>query len=510
MSGRQYTAVPPAASGAAPALAVRKLAKRFPGVVALDDVSFEIGRGEAHALVGQNGAGKSTVINIVSGMLQPDAGEVLVGGQPVAFAGTGAAMAAGIVTVYQELSLLANLTVEQNIVLGREPRRGGLLDLAAMRARSRQVLGRMGLNIPGTTLVGHLPLAERQLIEIARAVASDPSVLILDEPTAPLGRAESERLFAAIRTLRDDGIAVLYVSHRFAEVLDLCDRVTVLRNGRKVITADLAGWTEARLTEAMIGQRKEAFTHSGPRAKGGERLRAEGLAWRGRVRGIDLVLRAGEILALTGLLGAGQNETARLLGGDLVADAGRIVVDGRQVAFAAPGDAIAAGICLLTEDRKGEGILPHQGLRENIALPSLARRRVARMFVDAGRERRGAQAARERFGVTAPSLAAPMRTLSGGNQQKALLARWDLAEADIFILIEPTRGVDVGARADIYRRLDGLARAGKAILVVSSDVPEVLALADRILVVRDGELIGEAPHGHVSEQTLNMMMQAAS
>ena len=499
-----------ARSEAPPALAVRGLGKRFPGVTALDQVSFEIRPGEVHALVGQNGAGKSTLINIVSGMLGADAGEIDIAGRPVAIADTRAAIAAGIATVYQELSLLPNLTVAQNIALGREPRRRGLLDVGAMRRRAGAVLDRMGLSIPAETRVGLLSLAERQLIEIAKALSSDPSLLILDEPTAPLGKADCDRLFAAVRRLRDGGIAILYVSHRFAEVLHLCDRVTVLRNGRTVVTAPLAGWTEARLTEMMIGRRTEAFGRTPAEAPGPERLVAKQLRWRDRVRGVDLALHAGEIVVLTGLLGAGQNEIARLLGADLVPDDGTILLDGVARAFDHPAEAVEAGICLLTDDRKREGLLPHLSLNHNIALPSLAPPLTVAGFVNAARERKATEAAAQRFGVVARSLQAPILTLSGGNQQKALLARWDMAQAEVFVLIEPTRGVDVGARAEIYRRLDVLARNGKAILVVSSDLPEVLALADRILVVDRGRIAAETRPAAIDEDRLNLLVQGAA
>lgn len=490
----------------ATALAVAGLSKSFPGVVALDDVSFSVMRGEVHALVGQNGAGKSTLIGIVSGMLRADAGTIRLCGHPVAIADTRGAIAAGIATVYQELSLLPNLTVAQNIALGREPLRRRLLDVRSMQTLARTVLARMGLAISPDAIVGRLSVAERQLIEIAKALSSDPTLLILDEPTAPLGKADCDRLFDAVRRLKDSGIAILYVSHRFAEILHLCDRVTVLRNGRVVASESLEGWTEARLTDTMIGRRTERFERATAHSKGDERLRAQGLSWRDRVNAVDLTIYAGEIVVLTGLLGAGQNEIARMLGGDLAPDAGRILIDGAAQVFADPPAAVAAGICLLTDDRKHEGLLPHLPLRDNIALPSLTRRSFGG-FVQGAREARSTGEAARRFGVVARSLQTAIGTLSGGNQQKALLARWDLAAADVFVLIEPTRGVDVGARAEIYRRLEALAAQGKAILAVSSDLVEVLAIADRILVVAGGRITAETTPSALDEDQLNLLVQ---
>ncbi len=477
-------------------------------MLALDDVSLALYPGQVHALVGQNGAGKSTLINIFSGMYGADEGAMKVAGKPVRIHDARHALSLGIATVYQELSLLSNLTVAQNLALGREPRRLGLLDIAAMRRSSIGVLERLGLVIDPESRVSTLPLAERQMVEIAKALSTDPKILILDEPTAPLGSREAEQLFDAIGRLKAQGVAILYVSHRFAEVLALSDVVTVLRDGRRVITTSLEGWSEARLTDAMIGGASQRY-EGGARPAGDVVLAASELSWRGRVRNVSFALRRGEIVAITGLLGSGQNEIARLVGGDLSVDSGTIAVRGKTVALSSPHDAVRAGICLLTEDRKGEGILPNLPLRENIAIASLEARAGVGGFVQRHRERNAVSEAAERFGVVAASQEAPIRTLSGGNQQKALIARWHLADAEIFILVEPTRGVDVGARAEIYRRLDALAKAGKAILVVSSDLSEVLALANRILVVRDGRIGAETTPCDLDEEELNLLVQGA-
>jgi ABC-type sugar transport system ATPase subunit len=332
-------------------------------------------------------------------------------------------------------------------------------------------------------------------------------VLILDEPTAALAQRETERLFVILRSLRADGIAIVYVSHRFREILDLCDRATVLRNGRVVATTDLVDLTEADLTEAMVGSVTETYRRSESASTGETLIDCRGLGWRGRVGGVGFAVRAGEIVALTGLLGAGQNETARLIGGDLIADAGAITVAGKDQTIRSPADAIAAGICLVTDERKSEGILANLTLRENVALPSLARRRSVGILVASAAERAAVREEVQRFGVVASSIEVPARTLSGGNQQKALIARWHLDDAAIFVLIEPTHGVDVAARADIYRRLKALAEAGKALIVVSSEMDEILALGDRILVFNGGRIVAETSPAETDEERLNLLIQ---
>jgi ABC-type sugar transport system ATPase subunit len=493
-----------------PALEIKALAKRFPGVVALDNASLAVRRGEIHAVIGQNGAGKSTMINVLAGMLAADAGEIALSGRFVAIDSTARSIALGIATVYQELSLLPNLTIAENIALGREPMRGGLLDRSAMGARAKAALERMNLDMDVDARIGTLSLAERQLVEIAKALSHNPTVLILDEPTAALAQRETERLFAVLRRLRSDGMAIVYVSHRFREILDLCDRATVLRNGRVVATTDLADLTEADLTEAMVGSATELYRRDAVATSGAVLLECIGISWRGRVRDVGLSVRAGEIVGLAGLLGAGQNEVARILGGDLPPDAGSIRINGTPIAIRNPADGVAAGICLLTDERKSEGILPNLSLRENIALPSLGRRRMAGALVAFSAERAAITDEVRQFGVVASSIEVPIRTLSGGKQQKALIARWHLDNAAVFVLIEPTRGVDVASRAEIYRRLDAVAAAGKAIVFVSSEIPELMALADRILVFREGRIFGETRPAETSEERLNLLIQGTA
>ena len=493
-----------------PALELRAITKRFPGVLALDEAWLAVGRGEIHAVIGQNGAGKSTMINVLSGMLKPDSGEIRIAGRPVEIDSTRAAIALGVATVYQELSLLPNLTIAENIALGREPRHLGLLDRATMRLRAKAALDRVGLGLAVDQKVGSLSLAERHLCEIAKALAHDPSVLVLDEPTAALAQREATRLFAILKGLRRQAIAIVYVSHRFGEILDLCDRATVLRNGRVVACTDLADLTEADLTEAMVGGRTEVYERkAGAHPLGPVLLECSALGWRERVEAVSFAVRAGEVVGLTGLLGAGQNEIARMLGGDLAPDRGAMRVAGRELTPGRPADAVRAGVSLLTDERKREGILANLALKENIALPSLVRRRRGGIFVDVAAEAAAVGDEVGQFGVVASSIEVPMRTLSGGNQQKALIARWHLADAAVFVLIEPTHGVDVAARAEIYRRLETLAAAGKALIIISSEIPELLALADRILVLRAGRIVAEKTPAETDEEHLNLLIQGA-
>jgi len=487
---------------------MRGVSKRFGAVAALSDVDLIVRRGEVHSIVGQNGAGKSTLMHILAGVHQADAGRVLLGGREVRIGGTAQALALGIVTVYQELSLLPNLTVAENVLLGREPTRGPLLRRSTMQARARAILESVGVGeIPVDAEVGTLPLAQRQLVEIARALSSDPGLLVLDEPTAALGREDAERLFGIVALLKARGVSTIFISHRFAEVLQHCDRATILRNGRLVETLDLAGVSEADLTVRMIGESAEAFyataEHATPRRD--VALQAHGLRLAGRLRGVDLTLHRGEIVGLTGLLGAGQNEVARIVAGDLAADAGDVVCGGRRVGVG-PRAAIEAGICLLTEDRRAEGLFLDLPVADNIALPSLRRLRWGPVL-DLAAQRRAVAGVMRRLDIRAASAGAPVRSLSGGNQQKAILGRWLLRDPAVLVMIEPTRGVDVGAKAELYRTFEALAREGRAILMVSSDVPELLGVADRILVFAAGEVRESVARGEADEDALNLAIQ---
>jgi ABC-type sugar transport system ATPase subunit len=492
-------------------LEMRGICKRFPGVVALDDVNMAVERGEMHSVIGQNGAGKSTLMNILSGLLRPDAGTIRIDGRPVEIATAADALRLGIATVYQELSLLPNLTVAQNIFLGREFRRGPFVDSRAAIRASREALALLGADeIDAGGRTGTLPLAQQQLVEIAKALSHRPSILILDEPTAPLAKAEADRLFSVLARLKRDGLTIIFISHRFREVLEHCDRGTILRNGRLVGTEPLAHETEASLSEKMIGRAVRGFYRQ-TRTDGSrdEILVAQGLGYRDKVKDVGFALRRGEILGVTGLLGAGQNEVARLLGGALRPDRGAIIRGGSKLRLDDARSAIRAGICLITEDRKREGLFLDLAIRENISLPSLARFQRFGLFLRRSREKRQVGEVMRQLNVVARSDDAPVRTLSGGNQQKTILARWLLRDLDVVIFIEPTRGIDVGSKAEIYRDLETLARGGKGIVVVSSDVAEIVGLADRVLVMVHGRIGRTIARARVTEEAVNLAVQGA-
>jgi L-arabinose transport system ATP-binding protein len=458
----------------------------FPGVKALDDVSFEVRPGTIHALMGENGAGKSTLLKILSGSYQPTSGTVRIGGEPRSFAGTAEALAAGVAVIYQELHLVPEMSVAENLFLGHLPQRLGLVDRRELAAAARRQLELVGEAIDPQIKVGRLPLAQRQMVEIAKALTRGARVIAFDEPTSSLSDREVRRLFAIIRDLRARGCAVLYVSHRMEEIFELCDRITLLRDGRHVETADLASLTREGVVQRMVGRELANIYNYAPRPHRGPGFAVEGLLGPGLTAPCTLSAHAGEILGLFGLVGAGRTELLRLVYGAAPRRAGRIFVAGREVSVASPRDAIEAGIVLCPEDRKKEGIVPVRSVLENINLS--ARRRTARggFLINEAWEQRNARERIDQLKVRTPSARQLIRHLSGGNQQKVILGRWLSETVKVILLDEPTRGIDIGAKSEIYAIMQQLARDGVCVIMVSSELPEVLGIADRIAVMRQG------------------------
>ncbi len=482
------------------------ISKRFPGVVALDDVTVEIAEGTCHALCGENGAGKSTLGKVLAGIHAPDSGRVLVFGEPMRSYSPRAALAAGVGMVHQELAFCENMTVAENLCLGDLPTRAGLLDIDAMERRAREMLAEIGSDIDVSRPLGELSIGQQQIVQIASAVGGGARIIIFDEPTSSLSEHEAERLYGLIRRLKGQGITCIYVSHRMPEIFSLCDAVTVLRDGRHVDTRPIDQLTEGELVRMMIGRTLAEYipSHlSTERAE--EALRVEGLTSPGRFRDVSFTLHSGEILGLAGLVGAGRSEVAAAIFGLDPSAEGEISVFGRPVRIRSPRDAIRLGLGLVPEDRKRQGlVLALTGLH-NSTLPILERL-ASFGWVRSSEERALASEYFERLRVRTTGLDAPVAGLSGGNQQKIVLAKWLAARCRILILDEPTRGVDVGAKAEIHALIDKLAADGAAILLISSELPEILGLSTRILVLRDGRIAGELPHRGATQDRLLRLM----
>ncbi|GAA4968952.1 sugar ABC transporter ATP-binding protein [Kineococcus glutinatus] len=513
------TEVPTAARPApqaAPVVEMRGISIEFPGVKALQGVDFRLLPGEVHALMGENGAGKSTLIKALTGVYAVDAGEIRVGGGPVTFSGPAASQAAGISTVYQEVNLCANLTVAENILLGREPRRAGSIDSRAMRARAREVLTRMGLHVDPASTLGEHPIAVQQLVAIARAVAVDARVLVLDEPTSSLDADEVAELFRIMRSLRDAGTAILFVSHFLEQVYEISDRMTVLRNGRLVGEYRTAQLPRLDLISAMIGRELGEMDAIARSADAGHAdasrvpvLRASGIARAGSVEPVDLEVHAGEVVGLAGLLGSGRTELVRLLFGADRADRGTIEVQGRPVTIRNPRQAIAAGIAFASEDRKGEGLIADLSVRDNLVLAMQAARGWTRPIPRRTKDELVARYI-EALDIRPANPDALIRNLSGGNQQKVILARWLVTEPRLLILDEPTRGIDIGAKAQIMKLVTELAAGGMAVVFVSAELEEVLRISDRVVVLRDRRKIAEIGERGASVADVMSLIAAGS
>jgi ABC-type sugar transport system ATPase subunit len=498
-----------------PIIQIRNIGKRFDGVAALHDVSFEIAPGTMHAIVGENGAGKSTLMKILAGVLTDYEGELIVRGEPVRFAATRDAEHAGISIIHQELNLVEQLSSAANIFLGREHRtRLGLLDDAWMERQTLELFDQLDCDIDPRGPVGTLRVGDQQLVEIAKALSLESEILIMDEPTSALSKAEVERLFRIIERLLDRGKTVLYISHKMDEVFRRSNVITVLRDGKHVATMAREKLTPREVTHLMVGREIENVALGADRRTGDIILDVRGLSlpWPGharrfRLQDVSFSLHRGEVLGIAGLLGAGRTELLEcLFGASRETIEGRILLDGREVRFRGPADAMRSGMALVTEDRKRIGLFSHMTVRENITLCRLADATTAGL-VSPGRERAMARESIEWLGVKTATTEAPVASLSGGNQQKCIIARWLRTDPKVLLLDDPTRGIDVGAKAEIYKIIDKLCRDGLGMIVTSSELPELIALCDRILVLCEGRLTGEFRRSEFTEQAI---MEAAT
>jgi inositol transport system ATP-binding protein len=498
-----------------PLLEVIELSKRYPGVQALDRVSFDLVAGEIHGLLGENGAGKSTLLKILAGAETPDSGRITLDGQEHRLSRPQDAQALGIATIYQELNLLPNLTVAENVFIGREPGGRAFLSWRRLAARTREITARIGLNIDPMAVVRDLSVAEQQMVEIARALSQDARLIIMDEPTSALSDNEVETLFGIIRELRAAGLGIIFVTHRLDEVMQICGRATVLRDGQLVGTRAVAEVSVDELIGMMVGRSAaELFAPLAPGEVGQVVLQVRGISRRGNTLDphamvldeVSFSVRKGEILGLAGLMGSGRTELARCLFGADAFQSGEIRIEGQTVAIRSPDNAIRAGIGLVPEDRKQQALFMALAVRTNLSLAALDRLLRFRAFVDEGAELELVERYRKTLNIRMAGPDQLVKNLSGGNQQKVVLARWLALGPKILIVDEPTRGIDVAAKSEVHQLLDQMARSGIAIIAISSELPEVLAIADRIVVMREGRAVGEVPRGEASEELLMQMM----
>ena len=489
-----------------PAVRFEQVSKRFPGVQALSEISLEIAAGSCHALCGENGAGKSTLGKILAGLQTPDSGRLFVHGKEVHLANPRDAQAAGIAMVHQELAFCDNLSVAENLCLAALPSRGGFLDRDEMKRRATAMLSETGTTLDVHRPFGELAIAQRQMVQIAAAVGGGANIIVFDEPTSSLSQVEADQLYALMGRLQQRGVTCIFVSHRMPEIFRLCDTLSVLRDGRHVATRPIAGLTEGELVQLMIGRSVAEYLPKHREAgRGDEVLRVEGLSSPGKFEDVSLTLRAGEVLGIAGLMGAGRSELACALFGLDRPASGSIFVGTRRVQIRDPQSAIDVGIALVPEDRKRQGLVLMSSALHNLSLPSLWRLSRA-SWIQRQRERLMAADYFTRLRVRAASPDVVVGGLSGGNQQKVVLAKWLAMRARVLILDEPTRGVDVGAKAEIHALIGELAEQGTAILLISSELPEVISLSERILVMREGRMVGEVRRDEATQDGLLRMM----
>ncbi|WP_034262729.1 sugar ABC transporter ATP-binding protein [Actinospica robiniae] len=486
-----------------PVLALEGVSKSFGAVRALRAVSLQLHAGEAHALAGENGAGKSTLIKVLAGVHRPDEGTVLLDGSPVDFAGPADARDAGVAVIYQEPTLFPDLSVAENIFMGRQPKRSfGRVDHRAVYKAAASLFVRLGVDMDPDRPARGLSIADQQLVEIAKALSFDAGVLIMDEPTAALTGSEVARLFAVVRTLREQGAAVLFISHRLEEIFELCQRVTTLRDGSFVASEPVAGLTESDLVQRMVGRTlEELYPKQHDPTVGAVALEVGRLTREGVFTDVSFQVRRGEIVGLAGLVGAGRSEVARAVFGVDKWDAGSVTVDGRILRPGSPSLAMAAGLALVPEDRRAQGLVMEMSIERNIGLSGLKETSTAGLMSRTGERDRAFDWA-TKLQVKYARLGDLVGTLSGGNQQKVVLAKWLATKPAVLIVDEPTRGIDVGTKAEVHRLLSQLAADGVAVLMISSDLPEILGMADRVLVMHEGRISAEIPRSEATEQSV--------
>ncbi|QDT09362.1 sugar ABC transporter ATP-binding protein [Planctomycetes bacterium K23_9] len=488
---------------AVPLLDVQNVTKSFPGVRALQEVSFALQAGEVLAVIGENGAGKSTMMKILAGVQEPDSGQVFIDAKPVRIDSTRAAMELGVVLIHQELNLADNLDVGSNIFLGREPRRGGLIDRRRIYQESKVFLQRVGLEVAPETIVDTLPIGKQQLVEIAKALSVSARVLIMDEPTSSLSSKETEALFDVVKDLRSRGVSVIYISHRLGEVRELADRVTVLRDGQNAGDLSRDEITHDQMVNLMVGRDVSQFYAREHHEIGDVRLEVQDLitpAWPQHK--LNFKISAGEIVGVAGLVGAGRTEMLQVLFGIDKRVGGRILVDGKAVAVSRPADAIEAGMALVPEDRKQHGLVLEMSVLHNMGLAGLSRNSLAGGFLNRQKEKSDSTQMIEKMRVRTPSDGQVVQYLSGGNQQKVVIGKWLSVGPRILLLDEPTRGIDVGAKEEIYRLMEQLAAEGMAVFFVSSEMEEILGMSDRVLVMHEGQISGELLRDQLSEESV--------
>lgn len=485
-----------------PTIQAVNCSKIFPGVKALSNVSLDFYPGEVHALLGENGAGKSTLIKILSGVYTPTEGYVVLEGEKVEFHNPRDAIERGIAVIHQELSIANDLTVAENIFLGIEPKKGSFLDRAYMNKLSQDILDDMNVNIKATTIARDLTAAQQQMVEIAKVINKKAKVVIMDEPTSSLSEHEIDALFTQIDKLRKNNVTIIYISHRMEEIFTICDRASVLRDGHKIITKMVKDTTESELVANMVGRDIGDYYIHKKHTRGKEKIRVEGLTRKNEFSDISFTAYAGEILSFAGLVGAGRTEVMETIFGARKADSGKIFVNGKEVVFRSPKDAIDAGLGMVTEDRRRTGLMLRTTVKKNIALPSLRMNCRKFGFLNNKWEDDVAEDMVQKLSVKTPSTETIIGNLSGGNQQKVLLARWMVAHSDILILDEPTRGIDVNAKSEFYSLMNDFLDKGGCIIIVSSEMPEVIGISDRVLVMREGHISGELSGEDINEHNI--------